>query len=692
MALSKNIIVDKIDNLIEYFNKYKNEEKKEKLQNLKQKLKNQKFKIAIVANMSAGKSTFINALFGKDVLPSYNEATTDCAVFIYPKPDIEPKAIIYFDDNKNPIEITENLEEEIKKYAKKDEKDEDSKYHNVNMIELYYPFKNIQTSDLQDLEIIFIDTPGPNNTDEFSQKHKDQSRKVLNEANLALFMFDYTQLDANLSSDEQGLWNTIKTRYGKDKDFDIFFLLNKIDAAFEDNFKNVKSVNEAKKNWLKHEKKAKEKLKEAAKKHGIKEPKVFSISSKFQLLHRDNVSFWDNPLESFQNKFKKFFEEKWEEEYINYMGINQLENGINKYINTTVIDKIFSNLNNELDEIIKEEESFLDTELQTLQKPQEDAQKALQDAQSFLDNEAKNLQNKMKEETDKIEKKYIEKIQKIINNAIEKNFNNAEDIAKQAIAFAKFYADGDSILLAKKKAEKEKNKIKLDTKKLEIRLKYKIDIKDIQQEMRRYINDKIEDSKRNYLDNKARIKQEYKEFQKESKKITNKYKKELEKTLSSHLNITVKNLKLDDENAIISFNIEIPNSAMEYNFKETEYKKKTPFKWWNPFTWELPFSSSKKSKTKKTNNEEHILNIYPKEIEESIKNNINRRKEILKKDIPAHKEKIKDYLKGCNDIFKDFGDAKQAQIEELQEKINKTKQNLSKIESRYNDFKKSIKG
>lgn len=41
---------------------------------------------------------------------------------------------------------------------------ENDKYKNVTKIDLYYPFKYIQNSKQDDLNVIFIDTPGPNNT------------------------------------------------------------------------------------------------------------------------------------------------------------------------------------------------------------------------------------------------------------------------------------------------------------------------------------------------------------------------------------------------------------------------------------------------------------------------------------------------------------------------------------------------
>ena len=119
--LTKSELKNKIENLEKYFSKYKNESFTEKLEEVKQRLDNQEYKIAVVANMSSGKSTFINALFGKEVLPAFNHATTDSAPYIYSKPNIEKKAEIFFSDNKESIEVFENLEAEIKQYAQKDE-------------------------------------------------------------------------------------------------------------------------------------------------------------------------------------------------------------------------------------------------------------------------------------------------------------------------------------------------------------------------------------------------------------------------------------------------------------------------------------------------------------------------------------------------------------------------------------------
>ena len=133
---------DKIEGLNEYFKEFKFEgyskqDEVKKLNELKQKLYNKEYKIGIVANMSAGKSTFINALFGTNILPTFNQATTDCATFVYSTG--EKKAIIYKDGIE--IKLKEDELEEIKKYALKDSSEElkgaeNDKYKNVTKIVL----------------------------------------------------------------------------------------------------------------------------------------------------------------------------------------------------------------------------------------------------------------------------------------------------------------------------------------------------------------------------------------------------------------------------------------------------------------------------------------------------------------------------------------------------------------------------
>jgi len=297
------------------------------------------YKIAVVANMGAGKSTFLNAMFGDDILPAYTEATTDCPIYIYSDDDpSNDKAIVEFEDARTPIELSKNVvKEELKFYAKKDSKHLDKKYKNVYRIHLYWDFKKLQNKDNSKFNFIFIDTPGPNNTDIFQEKHSNITKNIiLNEADMVLYLFDYVQIDSNLEATKDNLWDMIIQRKKQDKDFDVFFIINKVDKAFDDNkklfkVKQSKTKDEFYKNlkefWFYHEEKAIQKIKKAAKKYGFKNPKVFTASSKYEQLRRmKDISFHNkDDMNRLKKLFKSMFKNKWKKELKNYLNINWIE-------------------------------------------------------------------------------------------------------------------------------------------------------------------------------------------------------------------------------------------------------------------------------------------------------------------------------------------------------------------------------
>ncbi|MCG3717753.1 dynamin family protein [Aliarcobacter butzleri] len=314
----------------------------------------QQYKIAVVANMSAGKSTFINALFGNSILPAYSHATTDCPIYIYSddNPDND-MAIVEFTDGKQTIELAKDIvQKEIKLYAQKDSDILDKKYKNVKKIDLYWDFHVLQNSEKYDTNFIIIDTPGPNNTDEYSFKHSETTKNIiLNEADMVLYLFDYGQLDANLELNENNLWGLIKQKKEKEPNFKVLFLINKIDEAFEDNKKieevKTSSSKEAyfaniKKYWFYYENIAIEKIKNSAIKYGFKSPKVFTISSKFIEYYRnkDNLNFdHSDDIEQFINFFKNTFQDNWLKEFIQYLGYETIENKLKKNLDLIRFNK-----------------------------------------------------------------------------------------------------------------------------------------------------------------------------------------------------------------------------------------------------------------------------------------------------------------------------------------------------------------
>ncbi|WP_066348607.1 dynamin family protein [Aliarcobacter cryaerophilus] len=679
--LTKMDIKNKIENLEKYFSKYKNQGASKKLEEIKQKLDNQEYKIAVVANMSSGKSTFINALFGKEVLPAFNHATTDSATFIYSKPNIGKKAEVFFSDGRNSITVKEDLEKEIKQYAQKDEDCKDDKYKNVDKIDLYYPFKNLQTTSSEDFSITFIDTPGPNSTGDYGQKHKDQTRSVLNSVDMALFAFDYGQLDANLKSDEQGLWNTIKTRYEKDPNFEVYFLINKIDMAMEDNFKDVKSIDEAKKNWGTHEEKAVEKLIKAAKNYGVNEPKVYTVASKFALLDRDDIS-WDSPLESFQKKFKQIFESSWESEYIKYLGIVELENDINNYINTSVKEKILKIAFDNIVDVSNDELSTLNTSIQTLSKPKEEATKNVNKALDFLNGEAKELEKDMNDSFNKSSKKAIEETDNLIDTTIEDELTSKiDEMSKIAIAYAEAIAEGENPNNAKKAAKQFFKKVNLD-KEVILELEDSIDMQQVLVEMQKYTKVLFEDYKNNYLDVKTDLKECFGNYERDISKIFRQVKENLSSQLQNALDIEMQSLEIQtvDIDSNLSFEVSIPDSVLDYKYQEAEYRTVGDSTWYKPWTWG-------KTRREKVENEKHTLIINPQDLNKSIEKSMNDTIEIfVGQEKENYKNAIIELRRNNSGIFQDFRLNKQKEIDKLQDDIKDSEKNLKVVERQLEDF------
>lgn len=664
----------------------------------KSKLKEREYKIAVVANMSAGKSTFINALFGEEVLPAFNHATTDCATFIYSRPNIEKKAIIHFSDNKKKVEIKENLIVEIKEYAQKDEECEDDKYKNVEKIELFYPFLNLQTSPSEDFSITFIDTPGPNSTGEgYKEKHKDQTRQVLNDIDLALFLFDYGQLDANLESDEQGLWNTIKIRHDKDENFDVYFVLNKIDQALDDNFKEINTkdreefLKQKKDNWSIHEKRAYDKLKNAADAHNIVKPKVYTVSSKYQLLDRDENKNWDDvdDLENFQKShFQRLFKNKWQEKYIEYLGISKLEKDINSYIDSSVKSKILKIVNDSIVKIKQEEEDSIRQKIQMLEKPKEEAKEKLECANEFLEGESKQMQKDMENKLSKIEKEYIEEIDSSIVKAIKKEFSDeVERVSKKSIAYANSIASGDSPSLASKTAQREYGNVNIDEEAVVMTVSREVNTDKILEKMQKYTLTLFEDCKRNYLDVKTELKDIYFKFEKDMNKEYSRNKTKLEEELSKALDVKTKKIELQsiDYDSMLNFDIKVPSNVLEYNFQKAEYEEVSDATWWNPFSW---FST----KTVKTQEEKHELVINPKDLKNAIEENVNESiSRFYDEEIKNHKKTITSYRSGYIQIFQEFRHDKSREIESIKKELSSSKENLKKVKNQLVDFEKITK-
>ena len=128
--LTKPEIKIKSDNLEKYFLNIKMVSSKE-LEDVKQNLDKQEYKIAVVANMSSGKSTFINALFEKKYYQHLIMLQQIVPHVYILKTKYRKKKQNIFSDKEKVLQSLKIWKKEIKQYAQKDEDCKDNKYKNV---------------------------------------------------------------------------------------------------------------------------------------------------------------------------------------------------------------------------------------------------------------------------------------------------------------------------------------------------------------------------------------------------------------------------------------------------------------------------------------------------------------------------------------------------------------------------------
>ena len=242
---------------------------------------NQDFLVNVVATMSAGKSTLINALLGKKLMPSSQEACTATISEIQDN-DREIFEAQAFDKNGNLYATSNDLDLDTMKEWNSNEK--------ISKIEIEGDIPFVKADDTR---LILMDTPGPNNSRD--EAHKETTMRALSESSktLVLYILNATQLGTN---DDNNLLNMIAESMkvgGKQSKDRFIFVVNKLDT-FDPEEDDVKSALDSVRNYLEGK--------------GIENPNVYPASAKVALDIRtvlkdkriDKVS--KNSLKSKENK------------------------------------------------------------------------------------------------------------------------------------------------------------------------------------------------------------------------------------------------------------------------------------------------------------------------------------------------------------------------------------------------------
>ncbi len=215
-------------------------------------LNDNKFYVYIIATMSAGKSTLINALLARKLMPSKQEACTAIITKIK-NCDLEDFRAVAYDKNGNIIEEVPTLTYEVMQRL-----NENKEVFEID-VEGKIPFVSSK-----DISLVLVDTPGPNNSRD--EGHKAATYRMIDQSSktLVLYILNASQFAVN---DDNALLSDVAASMsvgGKQSKDRFIFVVNKL-ADFRMGEDNVEST-------LK-------KVRDYLEKHGIHDPNIFPASA-----------------------------------------------------------------------------------------------------------------------------------------------------------------------------------------------------------------------------------------------------------------------------------------------------------------------------------------------------------------------------------------------------------------------------
>jgi GTP-binding protein EngB required for normal cell division len=188
-----------------------------RLRLLDSRLANEHLQVAVVGQFKRGKSTFINALLGDNVLPTGVIPLTAVATFI--AWGEEPLVVVHFRDQapreEFALESADGIREILFRFVS--EKANPENRLGVGRVDLFYP------SDILAGGTVIIDTPGFGST---MRHNTEAALQVLPECDAAFFV---VSADPPITEVEVEYLHRLKPKAAR-----IFFILNKVDYLRQD--------------------------------------------------------------------------------------------------------------------------------------------------------------------------------------------------------------------------------------------------------------------------------------------------------------------------------------------------------------------------------------------------------------------------------------------------------------------------
>lgn len=251
---------------------------KERIDTAQKRLNIEKMNVLVVGEFSRGKSTFINAIVGKQVLPSSVNPTT-ATINILEGNNLNNMTIYYRNKENETVDLpNEKLKDFLDSYVT---------VQNEEALEIEKIELNI-SGNLEEWNCVLVDTPGVSDLDE---AREEVTFKYLSEADACIVLLDSQQ---PLSESER--------RFIKDKiltnDINrLLFVINRVDDI--DDVPNGK-------NFIRIREYVIEMLKKTLPE--LKEPIVFGVSARETLKarHKNLESSWEKDFSKFENEAIKF--------------------------------------------------------------------------------------------------------------------------------------------------------------------------------------------------------------------------------------------------------------------------------------------------------------------------------------------------------------------------------------------------
>lgn len=418
------------------------------------KAKNQEFEINVVATMSSGKSTLINALIAHKLMPIANTATTATIVRII-NTDQDNFSAIAYDANGKILYTDENIQYEVMKVWNADK--------SISSIDIK---GRIPCVDSVGMKLILVDTPGPNNSRD--EGHKKMTYQMLNdsEKSLVLFVMNGTSLSVNDEADFMDYVCKCMNKGGKQSRERYIFTINKMDAFNPEDDDIAGALKQAK---------------DVLEERGIMYPNIYPVSAQVALECRtkpklqttlnayiekiqvfDQMKFdqyynFNNLPQSSKGEIEKAYKEANDDEKIEiHSGIVSIEQAIslyvNKYARTLKVKDLVDSFNNRLKETAaietlkanirknKDKKVELDTDIENIRKVL-DSGKAAQFLSGLIDK--KDMTKSVSEDINPI----IESLQEKIDRIIFKHKGSSKVVKVEALKQIKELQEDSSTIL-----------------------------------------------------------------------------------------------------------------------------------------------------------------------------------------------------------------------------------------------------